>query len=181
MSNPTKHTAMFDGFAAAARRFLQGPNDTSSAYIALYEALNWAVALDARTAKLWAPRGIEDMPGWRWREEITGAEVLRGIRFARNAMHHDWAEVLELNSGEPSPGPITGSGVWIWRPLSGLPPRGRDDKEGEAIYREELEGSLVRSTLVGLYGGFDLLRSLLEPRGAGAIGIDLGHPSPRGR
>lgn len=161
------YSAMFDGFAGASRRFLEGPGDASSAYVALYEALNWAVALDARTAELWAPRGVDDMPGWRWREEIRGAEVLRGIRFARNAMHHDWAEVLELSGGKFSPRPRTGSGVWIWRPLSDLPPRGRDDKEGEAVYGAELEGRLVRSTLVGLYSGFDLLRSLLEPRRAG--------------
>lgn len=82
-------------------------------------------------------------------------------------MHHDWAEVLELNNGQSSLRRMAGSGVWIWRPLSDLPPRGRNDKEGEAVYGAELEASLVRSTLVGLYSGFDLLRSLLEPRRAG--------------
>lgn len=159
------YSAMFDGFKGAAERFLAANDDPSAAYVSLFEALNWAVVLDARTAELWAPRGVNDMPGWNWRSEIRGAVVLHGIRFARNAMHHDWAEVLQLGPTRlPSDRREAWAREWAWRPLSNLPPRGRAKPEGESVYVDELEGRPVRSTLVGLHSGFRLLRSLLEPR-----------------
>ncbi len=80
-------------------------------------------------------------------------------------MHHDWAEVLELSGdGRAYPKEYPASyGEWIWRPLSRFPRPGRADQPGEASYVKELEGNLVRSTLVGLHGSFDFLRSVLEP------------------
>jgi hypothetical protein len=156
------YSAMFEGFTGAARRFLDA-DDPTAAYISVFEALNWAVALDTRTAEIWAPRGVKDMPGWNWRNEIAGAVVLRGIRFARNAMHHDWAEVLEFAESSWSDGRVMPA-RWVWRPLKRLPPRGRDDPQGRTVYIDELEGRPVRSTLVGLHSGFGRLRSLLEPR-----------------
>ena len=158
------YTAMFEGFHGAATRFLEAVENgwATQTYVALFEALNWAVVLDERTAKIWAPRG--EILGWDWRGEIEGAEMLRGVRFARNSMHHDWSEVLELaasehlQEGEPLP-----NQQWIWREVANLPRRGKDEPDAEAVYIEQLAGRLVRSTLVGLYFGFDLLRSFLEP------------------
>jgi hypothetical protein len=131
----------------------------------LFEALNWAVALDERTAKTWAPDGVEQMPGWEWRKRIEGGRILLGVRWVRNAMHHDWAEVLHLAQGgerhlEKLP---SARSAWVWRQRDEIP-RGKPDKHrGETIYQEEMEDRLVRSTLVGLNSGFGQLRDLLEP------------------
>ncbi len=161
------YAAMFDGFAAAAERFLKATEreDPTDSYVALFEALNWAVVLDVRTKELWAPRGRDRQPGWGWRDEVEGAGVLRGIRFARNAMHHDWAEVLELaDVGRAYPKRFpAGYREWVWREIATLPQHGRKDPEGQAVYIGELAGHPVRHSLVGLHGGFAFLRSVLEP------------------
>ena len=161
------YAAMFDGFEGAASRFLEAAaaKDQTGSYVSLFEAMNWAVALDVRTKELWAPRGRDCQPGWAWRDEIPGAEVLRGVRFARNAMHHDWAEVLELaeaGRGYRRKYPVEYS-EWVWRPISRLPNPKRRDEDGEAVYIRAMEGRHVRSTLVGLHAGFGFLRSVLEP------------------
>jgi len=161
------YAAMFDGFEGAASRFLDAATakDQTKSYVSLFEALNWAVALDVRTKELWAPRGRNWQPGWAWRDEVQGAHVLRGVRFARNAMHHDRAEVLELTEAGrsyPNQYPVEYS-EWVWRPVSRLPTIKRRDENGEAFYIQEMEGRPVRSTLVGLHSGFGFLRSILEP------------------
>jgi hypothetical protein len=156
------YTAMFEGLAGATRRFMAavGDGEPTMSYVALFEALNWAVVLDERTASTWAPHG--KVLGWDWRAEVEGAGILRGIRFARNSMQHDWSDALRLGVVEGA-----GSGdfrEWTWRPVAQLPSRGRREPAGESVYAEELSGRMVRSTLVGLNAGFDLLRGLLEPR-----------------
>jgi hypothetical protein len=156
------YSAMFLGFAAAVRRYLDAVDEKDSlvAYVALFEALNWAVVLDERTATIWKPHG--EVLGWRWREEIRGAEMLRGVRFARNSMHHDWSEVLELTD-VPHGNLLRTFKEWTWRDVDQLPARGREEPEAEQIYVEQLAGKMVRSTLVGLNAGFGLLREMLEP------------------
>lgn len=156
------YTAMFLGFRRATVRFMRAveEREPTDAYVTLFEALNWAVVLDDRTGALWAPHG--EVLGWRWREEIDGAAMLGGVRFARNSMHHDWSEVLELSTvaSDTSAAPFE---EWTWRPVTRLPARGKKDPDAEAAYAEQLAGRMVRSTLVGLASGFGLLRSLLEP------------------
>jgi hypothetical protein len=65
---------MFKGFALAVERFeaaakTQEPDD---AYISLFEALGWAVALDSRTMEQWVPDGPHQQPGWEWRARARG-------------------------------------------------------------------------------------------------------------
>jgi hypothetical protein len=156
------YSAMFLGFGAAAVRFTHAVErgEPLGVYVALFEALNWAVVLDDRTASMWAPDG--EVLGWSWRDRIGGGEMLRGVRFARNSMHHDWSEVLELDEvrhGESS----RVLQEWAWRPVDRLPSRGKEEADAEAVYVDQLAGRMVRSTLVGLITGFGLLRELLEP------------------
>lgn len=154
------YTAMFEGLAGAGRRFVAAAEvgDAMMSYVALFEALNWAVVLDDRAASSWAPHG--EPLGWSWRAEVEGAGILRGVRFARNSMHHDWSEALALAEVDAGP---EGFREWAWRPAAELPSRGREDPDGEAVYEGSLAGLMVRSTLVGLNAGFGLLRELLEP------------------
>ena len=158
---------MFKGFALAVERFevaakAQEPDD---AYIPLFEALGWAVALDSRTKEQWVPDGPDQKPGWGWRERVNGAEVLRGVRWARNAIHHDWADALRLDE-RGRRYPKTYPNVyfeWVWRPTDELPASERSDVDGEAVYHECLEGQPARVTLTQLTEAFGLLSQLLEP------------------
>jgi hypothetical protein len=154
--------AMFLGFGAAAARFTDAVErgEPLGAYVALFEALNWAVVLDDRTASMWVPDG--EVLGWAWRDRIAGAEMLRGVRFARNSMHHDWSEVLERGEIPNGEAPRVLQ-EWTWRPVDRLPSRGKEEADAEAVYVDQLAGRMVRSTLVGLISGFGLLRELLEP------------------
>lgn len=155
---------MLDGFEQACGRFqtaAKGP-DASAAYIPLFEALNWAVVLDDRTREHWAPDG--EVLGWSWRARVPGAEVMAGVRFARNRAHHQWSDALRFDTSGfqfPMTFPLAFS-EWVWRPADELP-AGRPDPDGETIYRKQLEGRAARVTLTDLGGAFAFLRRVLEP------------------
>ncbi len=159
--------AMFDGYAAATGRFHEAAKtrDATAAFIPLFEALNWAVALDDRAAKHWTPAGKP--LGFAWREWVRDAEVMRGVRFVRNSVHHQWSDALVLDEGGMS-FPMTFPVVffeWRWRPADGLPApeKGRRDEGGEEDYRAMLEGEPARTTLETLANAFYFLRQVLEP------------------
>lgn len=165
--------AMFDGYDQALTRLETAAKgrEPAPAFIALFEALNWAVALDERAGKHWAPEG--KTLGFGWRARARGAHLMRAVRFARNNVHHQWSDALELDERGLTP-PITPPVVWFewcWRSLSDLPPRPVKTKpkekewqaEEEAEYREKLEGEPARVTLHELGEAFYLLRLLLEP------------------
>jgi hypothetical protein len=162
------YAAMFAGYARAVERFdraakARQPRD---AYIPLFEALAWAVALDSRTKELWVPEGRDAPLGWRWRERVPGAELLRGIRYARNALHHDWADALRLNESGGLQFPMTFPAVffeWVWRSADDLPAAEHSDAPGEAVYRAQMEGRAARVALAQLREAFSFLRSVLEP------------------
>lgn len=159
-------TAMFEGYWHAAGRFHEAAKtrDPTATFIPLFEALNWAVSLDERAAKHWTPAG--EPLGWAWREKVHGAEILRGVRFVRNSVHHDWSDALELDDQNGSTFPMTFPVVffeWRWRAADELPERDRKDTGGDAIYRERLEGQPARLTLEALGEVFWFLRQVLEP------------------
>jgi hypothetical protein len=157
--------AMFEGFAGAAGRFNDATKgcDPTAAFIPLFEALNWAVALDDRAAKRWTPEG--KVLGWEWREKVPGAEIMRGVRFVRNSVHHDWSDALTLDKGGrayPKTFPVVYF-EWRWRAAGELPEPGRKDKAGEEVYGQELEGQPARVTLETLTGALRFLREAMEP------------------
>jgi hypothetical protein len=103
------------GYAQAFERFSLATRerDEVTTFVPLFEALNWAVALDDRCAQHWAPEG--EPLGFAWRDRVTGAEVMRGVRWARNGVHHQWSDALVVEEGRQYPkrypSPITsGSG-----------------------------------------------------------------------
>jgi hypothetical protein len=118
---------MFDGFTQALARFQGAAKnaDGNAAYVPLFETLNWAVVLDDRTRQYWAPEG--EVLGWQWRERVPGAEVMAGVRFARNRAHHQWSDALRLDDGGfqfPMSFPLN-FWEWVWRPANELPRAGR--------------------------------------------------------
>jgi hypothetical protein len=157
--------AMFEGYTAAVERFQAAARtrDATAAFIPLFEALNWAVALDERAGKHWTPAG--EPLGWGWREMMRDAEMMRGVRFIRNSVHHDWSDALALHKGGVIP-PLRPPIVffeWCWRAADELPEPDRQDKGGETVYRELVEGKPARHTLDTLGQVFYFLRQVLEP------------------
>lgn len=156
--------AMFNGYADALGRFDVSvkTDDPAATFVPLFEALNWAVALDQRIAAHFVPEGKPAGYGWPTRIGY-GAEVMPGVRFARNSVHHQWSDALELRGGAfPE---------WVWRAADQLPPldkrlnlRARQIyNENKRVYGEHMEGRPARTSLDALGGAFLFLKELLEP------------------
>ena len=163
--NIVTFTAMFDGYSGALARFeiAAKQQDGAAAYVPLFEALNWAVVLDDRTAAHFEPEGKP--LGFAWRDRVAGADLMRGVRFARNSIHHDWSDALRLDTGGmrfPMTFPVVFF-EWTWCRANDLPKPGKPDPSGEAVYRDSIEGQPVRLTLTQLGLVFSFLRALLEP------------------
>jgi hypothetical protein len=156
---------MLDGYLAAVERFEEAARskDGAAAFGPLFEALNWAPALDERLGKHWAPEG--EPLTWNWRARLSGAEAMEGLRFVRNRLHHQWADALTLNGGGRGY-PRTYSVVyfeWQWRSVDEIP-AGRERTGEREAYAEHLEGRPARATLATLADVFLRASDLLEPR-----------------
>lgn len=110
-------------------------------YFALFEALNWAVSLDDRLAHDWP---YEDIAyGTYWCDEFAGGGLIRGLRFARNSVHHDWFLGLDL---DPLERPFQQRIEMLWLCWAeGL--AGDQQSDGAAAYRDYLAGRVVGDTL----------------------------------
>jgi hypothetical protein len=161
------------GYDRACERFWKAatPQDSSEAFYPLFEALNWAVALDERVAAHWAPEG--EPLGWRWRDRFANAALMRAVRFARNTVHHQWGDALvsrELSQVDfdlrPDAfgfaRPTAESLAWVWRPLEDLRPLQRVDRAGGDEYRLCLAERPAALTLHDLQGVFWKLWHFLE-------------------
>jgi hypothetical protein len=167
---------LLSGYEAACARFWEAAEDSEQnrGFHALFEALNWAVALDERTAAHWAPEGTP--LGWEWRDRFADGPLMRGVRYARNSIHHQWSDALVWKPlaevmpegfdarpdafGFPKP---TAEGLgWVWRNAADLPAPTRPDPVGEATYRERMAGRPASLTLVALQNVFWKLWHFLE-------------------
>lgn len=168
------------GYGSAFGRFSAATlgQDAEAAYLPLFEALNWAVVLDDRRRRHWAPEGKP--LDWKWRDRVAGAEVMSGVRWVRNSVHHQWSDALAVvdGVGDPVRDPIT-SFQWAWRPAADLPePEQPDRHDNLAAYTRVLEGRPARVTLTTLGAAFELLWELLEmPRRHGQPGVGFLRPS----
>jgi hypothetical protein len=150
---------LFEGFEQARQRFAAVVNDLEgrAAYFALFEALNWAVALDERIV-------ATDLAKWQWRDRVADGDVVRGLRYARNRVHHDWVDALAIALGTLRPdtlvGPTTllllgGASEWRWRDLRDLPPEeGPDRHGGDVAYRTRIARRPPSETLDALARAF---------------------------
>ena len=128
---------LVNGFVQSYVRFEEAAKqqDPEDAFHALFEALSWASSVDER---LQLP---QDSPH------------LRGLRFVRNCVHHEWANALWLDQsglGFPISFPMVFF-EWRWRPLAELP-KGRRSRD-EPLYVEHLQGTPARATLA-FVGGY---------------------------
>ncbi len=126
-----------------------------------FECLNWIVSLDDRVGAIWAPDGTP--LGAAWRDRLGGdAHLSAGIRFARNRVHHQWADAIARRDGFRYPRRYPRGFVeWTWRPAEDLP-AGRY-ADGESVYRQSPAGQRVTDSLAASLGVFQFLSTLLEP------------------
>jgi hypothetical protein len=121
---------------------MDGPRispDVQVAFFGIFEALNWAVAVDNRLRC--------DHPKKRaWASDDPDGAIVAGFRYARNAVHHDWSEALELTRAAVLPSPLPMMlAEWMWvGKLSATRPSGLTQ------YRTRLAGQPVRFTLEAL-------------------------------
>lgn len=160
MSSPVTLNMLLAGHAFAIKRLEDATGDPPASFRAVFEALNWATSIDDRIRAHWAPEG--QPLDWDWRERVSGAEVMPGVRFARNRVHHHWADAIHLDGA-----------TWRWCALSDLP-AGTDDR-GNNVYAERLEHQSVEKTLVLLALAFERVGEFLEPpRPSRPPGFELG-------
>ena len=95
---------------------------------------------------------------------MPDAELMPGVRFVRNRVHHHWADAIYFNASGgltfPATFPILFS-IWRWRDLADLPPG--DDDRGSDFYAANLERQPVEKTLLRLGLAFEHVGQLLEP------------------
>ena len=110
-------------------------------YFALFEALNWAVSLDDRLTRDWPFDEIAH--GTYWCDEFSGGSLIRGLRFARNSVHHDWSLALDL---DPLQNPFQQRIEMLW--LCWAEELAEDKQsDGATAYRGYLAGRVVGDTL----------------------------------
>ncbi len=134
---------LFRGYEEAFGRFKDARilHDPEPAFRALFEALAWAVSLDSRLGGLRDP-------------------VLRGMRFARNRVHHHWADAIWLDMGWSFPMQFPWTFFeWRWRQADDLPPGPRE--AGIEKYKSVLQGKPVR---VAVSEALNTFRTVVESR-----------------
>ncbi len=150
--------AGFDGAHARLMHCLATiDTPTDEVFLPLFEALNWAVALSdlARTTKTPIPGDPGD---------------LAGLRFARNRVHHQWANALEVGDvlwpqplvmtnktgGSKLAGPTVVQ-TWKWVPVAQLP-AGHPQPQLETAYAARLEGQQAHGVLERIAASLSPLR-----------------------
>jgi len=129
---------LISGFQQALTRWAEArvQTDPLVAFYALFAALAWTYTID---------EFLKDRDG----HHPSHCE-LRGLRFARHRVHHNWADALRLDrSGAAFPiqFPMTFF-EWRWRPVRDLPP-GQRSKD-EIPYRNHLADRPARLTLLAV-------------------------------
>jgi hypothetical protein len=126
-----------------ASRLRAGPRvetDKEQAFFAIFEALNWAAAIDHRV-------GTTLGTGERWASSYAEGSYALGFRYARNVVHHEWADALFADlSGFVIPSPLPAR-LFEWRWRIALP---STRERGRAEYEAHLAGQPVRFTLEAL-------------------------------
>lgn len=146
---------LLNGYIDAHLRFetARRTQSAEATFLPLFEALNWAVVMDDHIVHHWKPGG--ELLKYRWRDllEVEERATIRGIRFARNRVHHQWADALQLNTGGfqfPIVFPMV-THEWSWVSADVIPLSKKDDQNrGIDEYRSELQGRLARRSLAVL-------------------------------
>jgi hypothetical protein len=143
---------LYRGFASAWHRFMEDGRlaaDPVDAFIPLFDTLNWATTLDERIA---TDLGTAGNPDWSWRDKYMDGAVVRGVRFARNRVHHQWADALYLDPEGAALPMVLPAGLFEWRWRRSLPPGANN--QGEPQYQKLLAEAPARMTLMDIHKVF---------------------------
>ncbi|MGB3687327.1 MAG: hypothetical protein WA991_16050 [Ornithinimicrobium sp.] len=161
--NVVTFRVLLAGFEKATHRFHDASlgQDAVAMFHPLFEALNWATALDDQVGAHWAPAGSP--LGWEWRRRVPEGRYVQAVRFARNRVHHQWADALNRTDGAvwPLRWP-TAWQEWSWRASADLPD-GRDERHRD-VYDEVLGDQPARYALDELSTAYRQLAERLEPQ-----------------
>jgi hypothetical protein len=132
------------GYEQACERFYaaMNGNDSAATFIPLFEALGWVFSIDEGFKRLWKaePRSLES-----WSDGFIHGDTVKGVRYARGRVHHQWAEALWLSPGAQLPRTLPFMlGEWRWRPKL---PGSRSVEYGEAEYDQHVAAVPARVTL----------------------------------
>lgn len=163
---------MVRGYIQAYERFEGAVRDDEGAdraSYALFEALNWAVAFDVLVCEIWRPTGQK--LDFAWRQFAGGPslqDLLDGVRYARNLVHHHWADALQHVDVALLPAPLPAPFfTWVWRDASELPqpPNAHKSRvvEQRDSYERRLAGSRAEETLNALAEEFSRVGTFLDP------------------
>lgn len=139
---------LLSGFKEAYKRTRDTKNekDPEKLFHCLFETLNWIVAIDDRL------RSDKHDDSWFDQYRINGDEgnFIRALRFARNRVHHQWADIVFNTPGGQLPMQLPAAlHEWRWEKLSNLPPALPHfaDYEGKLLYLLLLEDQPARMAL----------------------------------
>ncbi len=170
--------ALTSGYDGAYTRFQEAKDadDEMAAFHSLFEALDWAHAIDDVIALTWCPRGEVLGYGWRRDPALSGTDELEslmsGLRYVRNRVHHQWADALVSRAVRggltfPMSFPVSFGTVvrWVWRDLNELPtaPDVSREAPGREAYGMALAGHKVSEALQAMSQAFAFIGSLLDP------------------
>lgn len=139
---------LLSGYTGAVARFQDArrTHGASRTFHSLFEALNWAVVLDDHVSRHWTPPGTVAPVRWKWRNHVGDGGYVRALRFARNRVHHQWADALVNTEGAELPSTLPlALFEWRWRSSTVLPTGSNMD--GLAEYDQLLAGSTARMSL----------------------------------
>lgn len=143
---PVDIATLFAGFERARERFMNDRLGTDPAvvFMSIFEALNWSVSIEEQLRDSGIPLGDE--------------EIVRAVRYARNAVHHRWADALEVTDGAQLPA-VLPAPLFEWRWTRDLPPP--RNPTGKEEYDHLVAGQPVRYTLDSLSLAFSSTSALL--------------------
>lgn len=175
------------GLRCAVERLEQAaftPDNSVGTYLPLFEALNWTVALDDRIGAIWRPEGKKLANTWRAR--VKNGDVIAGLDWVRNMVHHQWADALRLDPAGHGIYPSedlfpsdnlfpTPDHAWVWRSIIELPDRKArrrrpqsdppdDPDPGRTAYCSRLVGRPAADTLRDGLESCEWVARLLEPQ-----------------
>lgn len=158
-------SVLIRGYDSSLSRFnaATGERDPEPAFFALFEALNWAAAIDDLIGEIWRPEGPRE--GFDWRQRVRGSEVVDGVRYVRNLVHHHWADALRVEEGARYPKRYPRRyWSWVWRAAEELPPpTTKWDKLRRPAYESLLADRRAEDTLIALGDVFAAVGQMLDP------------------
>lgn len=132
---------LLDGYKKSYLRYKVAKNqkDPQIIFLPLFEVLNWTACIDSR---------LQNELGRNWQKTFIGVgEIVEGVRYARNRVHHQWADILHVTNGASFPIELPAAFYeWSWNKLIDLPLEDNRhlDNKGKQSYISLLENRSVR-------------------------------------